>query len=358
MKDNQIVDGISINKIKKSKISSIDFDNLVFGHIFSDHMFVADYYNNIWNDMTIIPYNTINIYPSLNALHYGQIIFEGLKAYKHKNGKIVLFRPNDNFIRFNLSANRMCMPGIDKETFMNAIINLLKIDRNWIYNKRGYSLYIRPFMFATDTYLGIKPSKKYKFIIFSTPSNLYYKNPLKIKIENYYTRSVKGGTGYIKSGCNYGIALYPTQLAINEGFDQVLWTDYKTHEYIEELSTANIFFVIDNTLWTPNTKDTILNGITRDSIIKIAKNIINIKVYETNIKVDFLINAIKNKNLQEAFAVGTAATITKVSKIGYKNNIYNLPFNKFSISDKILLYLKNIFYGESTDYFKWLVYLD
>ncbi len=349
---------ISITNVKKSKLSCVDFDNIIFGKITTDHMFITNFKNNCWNNMKIIPYGNISISPSMTALHYGQTIFEGLKAYKTINNKIVLFRPRDNWIRFNKSAKRMCMPEIKEDIFINAITKLVNIDKNWIYNKKGYSLYIRPFMFASDKEIGIKPSKNYKFIIFCMPCNLYYKKPLTIKIETQYTRSAKGGIGHIKSGCNYGPSLYPTQKAINKGFDQILWTDSNKHQYIEELSTANIFFVINNTIVTPITqnKDTLLSGITRDSVLKIASKMLNIKVKEVDITVNQLIDHINNNELSEAFAVGTAATITYISKINHNNIMYRLPLqNNNSISNKILSYLNNIFYGEINDSFNWLL---
>ena len=236
---------IRVEPTQNSRLSQVDFDNLKFGKILSDHMLVANYDDGEWKDVSIVPYGDISISPSMSALHYGQAIFEGIKAYKFADGTVSIFRPDRNWERFNKSAARLQMPEVPEEIFMDGLSKLLDIDRNWIPAKEGSSLYIRPFMFATEAALGVHPSKSYKFIIITGPVGAYYRKAISLKVETYYTRAAEGGVGFSKNAGNYALSLYPTQLANDEGYDQIMWTDASEHKYIEEVGSAN-FFGISN----------------------------------------------------------------------------------------------------------------
>jgi branched-chain amino acid aminotransferase len=349
---------IEINKISKSKITETDFDNLVFGKTISDHMFVADYENGEWTDLRIEPYAPLALNPANATLHYGQSVFEGMKAYKNDSGEVMLFRADANQKRLNESCKRMCIPEIPEELFMEGLMGLLEIDKNWIPNKPGYSLYIRPFVFATDDYLGIRPSEKYKFIIFTCPVGHYYAKPVSVKVEQKYTRAAEGGTGAAKAAGNYAGSLYPALLAQQSGFDQLLWTDAKTHQHIEESGTMNVMFVVNGTLITaPTSTGTILKGITRDSVLTLAKGM-DIKVEERFFGVDELESALREGSLQEAFGTGTAATIAHISKIQINGTDYLLPQKAAdSFSHQVLKSLDEIKYGKVADKHGWIIKL-
>jgi branched-chain amino acid aminotransferase len=249
---------ISTNRVAESRLPKVDLANVPFGKVYTDHMFIADYRDGEWKNSRIIPYGYMPISPATPALHYGQSIFEGMKAYPAENGKEALvFRPLDNWKRMNISAERMCMPAIPEELFMESLEALIDLDRAWIPKAKGSSLYIRPFMFSADEYIGIRPSLDFTFMIILSPVGPYYSTPVKVKIETHYTRAVEGGTGYAKAGGNYGGAIYPAKLAQDQGYHQLIWTDGKTHEYVEESGTMNVMFVIDNVLVTPALSDSI-----------------------------------------------------------------------------------------------------
>ncbi|WP_207426539.1 branched-chain amino acid aminotransferase [Pedobacter sp. SYSU D00535] len=344
---------IKISKTTTSKLPETDFSNLPFGKIFSDHMFVADYDNGEWKNFEIVPYGNLSFSPAMASLHYGQTFFEGLKAFKQKDGKIVVFRPYKNAQRFNLSAARMCMPALSEEIFVKSIAALVDLDRNWVPDAANHSLYIRPFMFATDPYLGVQPSKSYKYMILTCPVGAYFAKPLKVKIENKYSRASEGGFGFAKAGGNYGGSLFPAQEALKEGFDQVIWTDGKDHAFIEELGAANVMFVIDGTLVTPSTRDTILNGVTRDSVLTLARNW-GVPVEERRVSVAEVIEGLKAGKLTEAFGVGTAATVTSIATIGYEGELYHLPeATADQFSSKALKILTDMRYGLAPDEFDW-----
>lgn len=346
---------MKITRVQKSKIYSFDFENAIFGNEFTDHMLVCNYKNKNWELPEIIPYGPINIKPSIMALHYGQIVFEGMKAYRDINDNIFLFRPEKNFERFNQSCIRLAIPPIPKEIFINGIKTLVDLERNWISKKIGTSLYIRPFIFASQELLSAKISQEYKFIILCTYANDYYNKPLKVKIADYFSRSTQGGVGYAKTAGNYGSSFYPTQLANKEGFDQIIWTDSCTHTYIEECGTMNIIFRIKDTLFTPPISDRILNGITRDSLIHLAKHN-NIKIIEKKISVNEIYEAYKKSTLKEAFGCGTAVVVNQFQCIGYKNKIlkFNLLINN-SFALKLKKQIMNIQYNISKDIFNWRV---
>lgn len=346
---------IKIDRVEKSRIHEVDFDNIPFGREFADHMFIADYENGKWDAFRIVPYGAMEFQPAMLGLHYGQTIFEGMKAYRNSNGEIMMFRPEDNFKRLNKSAERMCMPTIPVELMMDALRELLKVDTEWVPKSTSSALYIRPFMFATDEFLGVKPSDKYRCIIFTGPVGPYYTTPLKVKVEENYTRAAKGGTGFAKAGGNYGGALYPTKLAQQDGYHQLLWTDSIEHKYIEESGTMNVMFQIGDALVTAPTGDTILKGITRDSVLKLAASL-GITVEERRISVEEIVVAHKHGQLLDAFGVGTAATIAPIELIGYRGNDMMLPpVEERKLSKQISDGLKAIRYGETEDPFGWMV---
>ncbi len=350
-----MTDLLAINVIptKQSRLASTNFSNLSFGHVFSDHMFTADFEDGAWKNLQIIPYGNIEISPAASSFHYGQAIFEGIKAYKQPDGKIAIFRPQKNFERFNISAQRMAMPVVPEAIFMQGMEQLIKLDSAWVPSGEGHSLYIRPLLFATDPILGVHASANYKFVILTGPAGAYYPKPLKVKIEMHYARAIEGGVGYAKTAGNYASSLLPTKLAQNEGYDQLIWTDAKEHAFIEESGTTNVMFVVNDTLITPSTRDTILDGVTRHSILDLARAW-GMKVEERRVSVAEIIEAAKNGTLQDAFGAGTAATIAHIAEITYQDETYTLPApENRTFSNKALQKLKEIRYGLSPDEFGW-----
>lgn len=345
---------IKTNLVPESRIKEVDFENLKFGRTFSDHMFVAHYENGQWSDLSIQPYANLNLSPALLALHYGQSIFEGMKAYRNIQNEVVLFRPFDNIRRLNQSAERMCMAQINEDIFINALHQLVELDQEWVPRLADSSLYIRPFMFASDEYIGMRPSDNYTFIIFTCPVASYYGGSVKVKIEKHYVRATNGGTGYAKTAGNYAASLYPARLAQQQGYDQLIWTDSKEHKYIEESGTMNLMFVINDTLITAPIGDTILDGVTRKSVLQIAKHW-SYPVEERAISVDELIEAIEKGQLQEAFGVGTAATVTPISLIAHEDMEYELPeVREAGFGQKVKKQLKDICMGRAEDTFNWI----
>jgi branched-chain amino acid aminotransferase len=345
---------IQFKPISKSRIDQIDFDQLAFGRIFADHMLVAEYANGAWQSITIQPYGPLEYQPAMMSLHYGQSIFEGMKGYRSKDGDIQVFRPEENWKRFNKSAVRMCMPEVPQELFLGGLRELLKLDQAWVHAKEGSSLYIRPFMFATDEYVGVSPSTTYRFIIFNCPVGSYYSKPLRVRVETEYIRAAKGGVGFAKNAGNYGGSLFATQNAINDGYDQIIWTDSATHEYVEEAGTMNLLFVINGALVTAATGDTILDGVTRKSVMQIAKDW-GIEVQERQLAVKELIEGIQNGSVTEAFGAGTAAVIAPISTIGFEGIDYHLPEGKDSdFSNRVFNEINQIRLGEIADTRGWI----
>ncbi|WP_353135108.1 branched-chain amino acid aminotransferase [Pseudopedobacter sp.] len=343
---------IKTTRTENSRLSSVDFDNLSFGKYFSDHMLVADYANGKWQSCEIVPYGNFSLDPATSVLHYGQSIFEGIKAYKFADGTVSIFRPDKNWERFNKSAVRLEMPEVPKEIFLDGLKQLLDLDRGWVPGAAGTSLYIRPFMFATEVALGVHPSVAYKFVIMTGPVGAYYNKPLKLKVETHYTRAAEGGVGFSKNAGNYALSLYPTKIANDEGFDQLMWTDAKEHKYIEEAGTANLVFRIGDTIITPH-GDTILHGVTRRTIMELAEHF-GYKAEQRKVSVQELIEGIENGTVLEAFAAGTAATITPISTIGYEGKLYELPpVEGREFSEKVLVYLNDLRYGRIADEFGW-----
>lgn len=335
-----------------SRLSQVDFNNLKFGHIMSDHMLVAEYNNGKWEDVSIVPYGNLTISPSMSALHYGQSIFEGIKAYKFEDGTVSIFRPDKNWERFNKSAARLQMPEVPEEIFLGGLKQLLDIDRDWVPSVEGTSLYIRPFMFATESALGVHPSISYKFVVITCPVGAYYSKPISLKVETHFTRAAEGGVGFSKNAGNYALSLYPTQLANDEGYDQIMWTDALEHKYIEEAGTANLIFRIGDTIITPH-GDTILHGVTRRTIMQLAEEW-GYKAEQRKVSVKELIDGIEAGQVSEAFAAGTAATITHIDRIGFEGKDYNLPpVGGREFSNKVLYYLNQLRYGKISDPFGW-----
>jgi len=345
---------ISIKKTAASKISEVDFNNIPFGRIYADHMFMADYKNGEWSDLRIQPYENLSMAPASSVIHYAQSVFEGLKAYKNKDGDTIIFRPDANAKRLNKSAERLCIPEVPEELFMAGLTALLKLDEAWIPTREGTALYIRPFVFAMDDYIGIKPSDTYRFMIITSPVGSYYSEPVKVKIESDFTRAADGGTGYAKAAGNYAGSLYPAKLAQEAGYHQLIWTDGKEHKYIEESGTMNVMFVVNDTLITPETGSTILKGITRDSVLTLARDW-GMKVEERKVSVQEIIEAAANGTLKEAFGAGTAATIAHIQLIHHDGTDYELPPTEArEFSNKVLQALDDIKSGHSQDKHNWL----
>lgn len=347
---------ILIEKSKTSSRNDIDFNQLDFGKYHTDHMYVVDYNQGEWHDMRIVPYQNLSISPATAALHYGQTVFEGFKAHRAKNGKdVLLFRPERHWERMNKSMERICMPYIPKDVFMDGIIELAKIDRDWVPTQEGASLYFRPFAFAMDAFIRVKPSENYYFIVFCSPVGAYFSGQLNVKIEKEYVRSAEGGIGSAKTGGNYAASLLPAKMAQAAGYQQIMWTDAKEHKYIEETGASNVMFIIDNVLITPKLSTSILDGVTRDSIITIARDW-GVKVEERRVSVDEVITALKSKTLNEAFGTGTAAVISPINIINYDGIDYQIPQpNASSFSTKMLKALNDIKYGLVEDPYGWIV---
>ncbi len=346
---------IRITRTPKSRITELDFENLRFGREFSDHMFSMEYRDGAWRNPVIKPFENLSMNPAASVIHYGQSIFEGMKAYKNEHGQVLLFRPDENIKRMNISAERMCMPPLPEALFREALLELVKLDQDWVPSSETGALYIRPIYFATDEFIGVKPSETYRFLIFTCPVNAYYTAPVRVLIESHYTRSTPGGTGFAKAAGNYAGALYPAKLAQQKGYDQLVWTDAVSHKYIEESGTMNVFFLTDEGLITPALSDTILSGITRDSVITLAKDW-GVDIQERKIEVAELIEKLKNGKVLDAFGAGTAATIAHIATIGYEGKDYDLPPVELrEFSNKVLSYLNNYKKGRIDDKFGWNV---
>jgi len=345
---------MKIKEIETSRINEVDFTNLEFGAVFTDHMFSCDYINGEWVNPEIIPYQPISVSPASRVFHYGQACFEGMKAYKDINNKIWLFRPDENYKRIIKSSLRLAMPEFPENLFFEGLNNLLKLDSDWIKPGLGNSLYIRPFIFATEGSINANEANQYKFMIICAPASSYYSGEVRVKIEKSFSRAAKGGVGYAKAAGNYAAQFYPTTLAKNEGFQQIIWTDSSNHEYIEEAGTMNLFFRIGNKLITAPTSDSILDGVTRKSLIQIAKDQ-GIEVEVRPIKVEELINAAKNNTLVEIFGSGTAVVVLPIQGFGYENSKYELIQKENSWAIMLKNKLNNIQYNLIEDPYNWTV---
>lgn len=345
---------ISIEKIAKSRLQEQDINNSPFGKVFSDYMLIATYTEGNWEEVKIIPYGKIEMSPSISALHYGQAIFEGLKAYKNAEGEPLLFRPDANWKRLNKSAERTCMPPVPEEIFMEGLKELIKLDADWIPNQEGSVLYIRPMYFATDESIGLKPATNYKFIIITCPVGAYYSHPVKLIVTEKYVRAFEGGTGEAKTSGNYAGSLLADKEAKAAGYDNVLWLDGKHKKYIEECGTMNVAFVINDTVITPKLTGTILRGITRDSVLTLLKDM-GVEVEERSLSIDEVATAYEKGQLTEAFGMGTAATIAQIDTINYRGKDMILPpIAERKYAPQIYEKLEAIKYGKIADPYGWV----
>jgi branched-chain amino acid aminotransferase len=347
----------NITKVETSKLKDINLENIPFGKYMTDHMLEVDYEGGEWKTVEIKPYQPLLLEPSLAAIHYGQSIFEGVKAYKNPAGEPFIFRPYDNFKRFNISAERMQMPQVPEEIFIDGMKELIKLDANWIPAKADHSLYIRPFMFSTDETIGVKPSEKYKFMIILSPTGPYYATPMRIYVEETYVRAAKGGIGYAKAAGNYGASMYPTAQAKLKGYDQVLWTDAVEHKYVQECGTMNVVFVIGDKAITPGLEaGTILDGVTRDSVLTLLKQM-GLTVEERELNIDEVIEAHKAGTLKEVFGTGTAATISLIKELRYKDYVMEFDVENWKTAPEVKSLLNGIRYGKTADTYDWMVKL-
>lgn len=346
---------ITVTKAERSKLHDLNLENIPFGKYFTDHMLEADYENGEWKNVEIKPYQPLVLNPSVAALHYGQAIFEGIKAYKDAEGNAYIFRVDDNFQRFNISADRMQMPAVPEEIFIEGMKQLIKLDKNWIPTKPEHSLYIRPFMFATDEMIGVKPSDTYKFMILLSPTGPYYSAPMRIYVEENYVRAVKGGIGYAKAAGNYAAALKATAEAKARGYDQVLWTDAFEHKYVQEIGTMNVVFIIGNKAITPDLESgTILNGVTRNSVLTLLSEL-GLTIEERGLSIDEIIDAYKSGELKEVFGTGTAATVSPIKELRYKDFVMNFDVAKWEVMPSVKTRLDNIRACRVADKYGWMV---
>jgi len=346
---------IKVTRTTASRLAEVDFDNIDFGKVFSDHMLVADFTNGAWQAPEIVPYDTLDLSPATTALHYGQSIFEGMKAYRGAGGKPVLFRPHANFERMNRSAERMVMPAIPEAVFLDGLKELVRTDSDWVPSGEDSSLYIRPLMFANDDFIGVNPSNDYKLVIFTCPVGKYYSKPVKLWVTPEYIRAAPGGTGEAKTAGNYAASYYAARQAQDKGYDNVLWLDGKSHEYVEECGTMNIFFVIDGVAVTPELSGTILRGVTRDSLITLLGDM-GVEVQERRVSLGELREAYESSKLEEAFGAGTAATVSSVSEIaGADFSLRLRPDEERKVGPELLTRLTNIRRGVVEDEHGWVV---
>lgn len=343
---------IDIKKIPNSKIGQVDFSDLSFGKVYSDHMMYCDYIDGVWQRPQIVPYGPMEYYPSTKVFHYGQAVFEGMKAFKDDNDQVWLFRPERNFERINISSERMAIPEFPKEYFFESLKTLLQLDTDWIKKGQGNSLYIRPFVIATENGVAAAPSTSYRFMIITCPAQAYYDKPVKVLFAEEYSRAASGGVGFAKAAGNYAAQFYPTQLAKEKGYEQIIWTDANSHEYLEEAGTMNVFFRLNDKLITAPISDRILNGVTRESIIQLAKDN-NIEVDVEPVEVKRIVEAAKNGELKEIFGAGTAAVITQIIGFEYQNKYRDLPKveNPYSVLFKSKL--QDIQYNRTDDKYGW-----
>ena len=343
---------LSIEKVETSRISNVDFSNLTFGTTFTDHMFECDFKNGTWQNPSIKPYGPLSIYPASKVFHYGQAVFEGMKAYKDAEGSIFLFRPIENLKRINISSKRLAIPEFPEALFFEALETLLQLDKAWAQQGVGNSLYIRPFVIANENCVSASPSNEYKFLIIISPVSAYYSGELKVVVAEKFSRSANGGVGYAKAAGNYAAQFYPTNLAKEKGFQQVIWTDADSHQYLEEAGTMNVFFRINDTLITAPTSDRILDGVTRKSVIALAQRD-GVKVEERKLTVTELVIAANDGSLKEIFGSGTAAVISPVKAFSFKEVMYELPILTESYASRFKKELTDIQYNLADDPFGW-----
>lgn len=346
---------IRVTKAERSKLNDLNFENLPFGKYFTDHMLEADYENGEWKNIEIKPYQPLVLNPSSAVLHYGQAIFEGIKAYKDQNGDAYIFRPEANHVRFNISADRLQMPAVPEEIFVEGMKQLIGLDKDWIPAIADHSLYIRPFMFATDEMIGVKPSDTYKFMILLSPTGPYYSAPMRIYVEENYVRAVKGGIGFAKAAGNYASALKATAEAKKKGYDQVLWTDAFEHKYVQEIGTMNVVFVMGNRVVTPALDEgTILNGVTRHSVLTLLQDM-GMTIEERPLSIDEIMEAYQTGQLREVFGTGTAATVSPIRELRYKDFVMHFDVAQWEVMPSVKARLDDIRAGRGEDKWGWMV---
>ena len=349
-----LTSSVTVERTKESKIGSVDFKNLEFGNHLSDHMLVADYEKGQWNAARVVPFADIRVSPAMLSLHYGQSVFEGMKAFRTRSGDINIFRPKKHLERLNRSLQRMVMPSIPEELFLSGLQTLIEVDQKWVPEEDGATLYIRPLVFATESRLGVKVSDQYKFIIMTSPVGPYQSKPYRLKVENQFVRTAEGGTGFAKCAGNYGGAFYPTHIARQEGFDQILWTDHKEHKYIDEVGMMNVMFVIGGKLVTPKLTTAILEGVTRDSILTLARDMAIHPVEERKISMDEIKEAFNKGTLTEAFGTGTAAVVAPIAVIHINGKDYQIPAaGPTSFQLQVKEKLNNMRLGLEPDRYGW-----
>jgi len=349
----ELLTGIRMRKTTHSKLAEVDFTNLEFGKHISDHMLICDYADGEWHAPHIVPFGNLVASPSMLALHYGQTVFEGMKAFRMEDGGINIFRMEKHYNRFVRSLERMCMAVVPKEIFTEGLSRLVELDQAWIPEQPGTALYLRPFAFASEAKFGLKVAEEYRFIIFTGPVAPLFAQPVKVKVDTDYIRAARGGTGFAKCGGNYGGSFYPTLQAKKAGYDAVLWTDAKENRYIEESGSMNVMFVINDTLVTPPLSDSILDGVTRDSLLTLARDLAY-KTEERPISVQELENAFKKGTITEAFGAGTAAVVAPIGTININGIDHRLPpYTKTSISTRLKYRIERIRTGKEEDRFGW-----
>ena len=344
---------ISITKINQSKVETLDFDNIALGRTFTDHMFVCDYQDGQWSNPRITPMEMIPMHPACMALHYGQALFEGMKATIDTNGAPLLFRPEKNAERLNFSARRLGMPEFSETLFVDALKQLVSLDQQWIPSQEGSALYLRPFMFADEAFIGMRAANSYKFIVMASPSKPIYTERVRLYAETSFIRAAHGGTGEAKAAGNYAAAVLPTEIAKSKGFDQVLWLDAKEFKYIQEVGTMNIFFKINGQFVTPSLDGSILAGITRMSVIDFLRHK-GFEVVERPITIDEIVEASKNGQLEEAFGTGTAVGIAMIQEIGYKDAVIHVS-DTSPVGQLVLDTINGVRIGKIADELNWMV---
>lgn len=348
---------IPIDRCTNPRLDADAVARLQLSNVPSDHMFVAEYAQGVWRKQRIAPYRALPLPPLTLGLHYAQQVFEGLKAYKMPDGRISLFRTEQNARRFNISLKRMAMPEVPEELFVEAINALVDLDREWVPPGPDSAYYIRPFVFASEERIGLKPSDEFMFVVSGGPFRAVYPKPLRVRVERQYSRACKGGTGFAKCGGNYAAAMLPTILANQAGFDQVLWTDAETHENIEESGTMNVMFIIDGVLTTPALSDTILAGITRDSVLQLARDR-GMSIAERPVSVEEIKLRIGDGTLTEAFGVGTAASVSPIATIGIDGDEYHLQVTPECTMFSFKQQLNDMRTGLAPDPYGWVTVVE
>jgi branched-chain amino acid aminotransferase len=345
---------VPVSRVYQTRLGEVDWDDLAMGRYVTDHMLVCDYIEGKWQQAQIVPYGPFSLLPTSLVFHYGQTIFEGMKAFRTADGRVQIFRPEKHYERLVRTADRLCMPVVAPELFREGLRRLVELERGWVPSQDGGALYLRPFQIATDTRLAVKVSDSYRFAVVCSPTGSYFSRPVRVKVERNFVRAARGGTGYAKCGGNYGGALYPTELAKAEGYDQVLWTDGREHEYIEESGMMNVFFVIGDVLVTPPPGDSILDGVTRDSLLVLARDA-GMRVEERLVSVKELEEGLQRGLVKEAFGAGTAAVVSPIREIGIDGRDYALAVTgeEGSHAHTLKQALDGIRYGRSADVHEW-----